>query len=185
MGHSQADKAATHERILAIAAERFREAGVDGLSVADLMKAAGLTHGGFYKHFRSREDLVAQAVTRALGESRTRMAAAGERTRAALIDTYLDPTHRDDIGHGCAITALSADMARAGADARAPFTQAIAANIEAIARLDSAPGDADARARAITTLSALVGALSLARAVDDPALSDEILAAVTTNLKSD
>ncbi|MGC1304137.1 MAG: TetR/AcrR family transcriptional regulator, partial [Caulobacteraceae bacterium] len=103
MGHSQVEKAKTHDRIVAIAARRFREAGLDGLSIGDLMKEAGLTHGGFYKHFASREDLVVQAVTAALVSG----SEIGKDGRAKappsyldLIAYYLSERHRQDTGGG-------------------------------------------------------------------------------------
>jgi TetR/AcrR family transcriptional regulator, transcriptional repressor for nem operon len=184
MGHSQADKAKTHERIVAIAARRFREAGLDGMSIADLMKEAGLTHGGFYKHFQSREDLVQQALAAALQSSASpdsSGAPAGEPTYVNTIDAYLSPRHRDAVGSGCAVAALVSDVGRAGAETKALLTRKIRRNFEDLQLLGGAP-DATGRARAIVAFSAMAGALGLARAVDDEALGAEILETVRTFL---
>src|SRR5580704_16258233 len=98
MGHSQADKAESHDRIVQVAAARFREAGVDGVGVADLMKDAGLTHGGFYRHFESRDELVAEAIERALadgGRVVEAIATSKQASWARLVDGYLSAAHRD------------------------------------------------------------------------------------------
>src|SRR5215469_11237411 len=116
MGHSQSDKARTHARIVAIAAQRLRERGLDGMGLADLMKEAGLTVGGFYKHFASRDDLVAQAVGACFGRWQAaldRQAEGGPAvTFAKLVDAYLSAAHRDGAGTGCAFAAVAADLAR-------------------------------------------------------------------------
>ena len=114
MGHSQSDKAESRKRILDIASRRFRETGLEGLSIADLMQEAGLTHGGFYKHFESREDLVASALDQAMTETLKRPAS----TLSTFIDRYLSVEHRDAPGGGCAISALAADVGRS--DDRSP-----------------------------------------------------------------
>src|ERR1700733_13155103 len=111
MGHSKRDKAASHDRIVEIAAARIRESGTEGPGVAEIMKAAGLTHGGFYKHFDSRDDLVAEAVEEAVAQSREGFAAVVDGAAdplAAFVDWYLSPAHRDQPGTGCAVVALGA-----------------------------------------------------------------------------
>src|SRR5712692_7470155 len=127
VGTSQAAKAASHDRILDIAAARIRRDGVDSLAVAELMKEAGLTHGGFYRHFDSREQLVAEAAQRALGQgSAPAIAAAhlgGQRGFTALVDGYLSARHRDHPEAGCAVACNAADVARAGGSARATYTR--------------------------------------------------------------
>src|SRR5882762_94809 len=95
MGHSQRDKAASHDRVVRIAAARFREAGLGGPGVADLMQEAGLTHGGFYRHFGSRDDLVAEAVEHMRTQFEGRMTAVAENGLTRLIDEYLTENHRD------------------------------------------------------------------------------------------
>lgn len=174
MGTSQRDKAETHGRIVAHAARRLRERGLEGIGVADLMKEAGLTVGGFYKHFPSREHLVAEAVTSTFGQFRATPTASFN----DLVARYLDPAHRDTPGEGCAFAALAADLARAPEMTRQPAGNEIAGNID---RLDTLLGG-EAREAAILAYSALVGAVSLARIVPDPALSDEILASVLRRL---
>ena len=110
MGHSRADKREHHEEIVGVAASRFREDGIDRVGVADLMHDAGLTHGGFYRHFESRDELVAEAVERALHDGGQAMAAVAESPHdplAAVIDAYLSITHRDNLGTSCAVTTLA------------------------------------------------------------------------------
>src|SRR3954469_8702284 len=117
MRHSKEDKAASHERIVEVAAARIRESGTEQPGVAEIMRAAGLTHGGFYKHFDSRDELIAEAVERALtdSESRLRDATSGaEDPLAAFADAYLSTEHRDDAASGCGVAALVTDIPRVG-----------------------------------------------------------------------
>jgi len=148
MGHSQQDKVRNHERIVKAAAERFRECGVDGIGVADLMKEAGLSHGGFYRHFPSRDDLVAEAVEHALADGGRRLA----------------------------------DVARSGARARAAYSKQVEAYLNLLTELVGGPNRKSKRAKAITVLAALVGAVSMARAVKEEKLSREILASTAQDL---
>jgi TetR/AcrR family transcriptional regulator, transcriptional repressor for nem operon len=188
MGYSKAQKARTHKRIVAIASKRFREKGLAGFAIAELMKEAGLTVGGFYKHFDSREDLVAEAVNSAFGGWKRRVDAAksgGPRmSYENLIHDYLTEAHRDDPGTGCAFSALAPEMARSDKRTRAAASQQIRNDIQLIAGLLPAEDKGTARARAILTFSALVGAMALARAASDAALSQEILKAVAGYLKN-
>lgn len=181
MGHSRASKQQTHERIVQIAAQRFRELGIDGLSIANLMKEAGLTHGGFYKHFESRDELVTEAVTSALASSGSSPHAKRVDSYPTLVDAYLSAEHRDSPGDGCALSALVCDMGRAPEDARARYTEQLHGTIASTAKRLPASDDT-ARAQAIVSISAMIGALGLARAVDDPELSDEIMAVVREHL---
>ena len=186
MGHSRADKRQHHEQIVGVAATRFREDGTDRVGVAELMHEAGLTHGGFYRHFETRDELVAEAVERALhdgGQAMAAVAASPHDPLAAVIDAYLSTTHRDNLGTSCAVTTLAADVARADPRARAAYTSQVGVYIEMLIGL-LPPGHADRRATAITALSTLVGAVSMARAVDDEALSREILASAASELKA-
>jgi TetR/AcrR family transcriptional repressor of nem operon len=175
MGSSQADKAVNHERIVTTASARIRRDGIDGASVAGLMAEAGLTHGGFYRHFESRDELVAEAVESALAHgSRRTIAAAetgGSTALAAIIDGYLSRLHRDKLETGCAVAALPTDIVRSSPRARAAYSRQVRSYIDSLAGLTPS-GDPD---DAHLILAALVGALALARAVDDPALSDELL----------
>jgi TetR/AcrR family transcriptional repressor of nem operon len=189
MGHSKAQKTRTHKRIVSIASKRFREKGLAGFGIAELMKEAGLTVGGFYKHFDSRDDLVAEAVSSAFGGWKRRVDAAkaggSSVSLAKLIDDYLNEAHRDNPGTGCAFSALAAEIGRSHERTRAFTTEQVRNDIQLTASLipDNEP-NAARRSQAILTFSALVGAMSLARAVSDEALSREILKTVAERLKN-
>jgi TetR/AcrR family transcriptional repressor of nem operon len=182
MGSSQADKAASHERIVTAASRRIRRDGIDNVSVSELMSEAGLTHGGFYRHFDSRDELVAEAIAEALAQGSHRVYASTERGQpvalAAIIDAYLSRLHRDKPETGCAVAALPTDIARADARARAAYSRQVRSYIELLTELTPARDPDEAE----LIIAALVGALVLARAVDDRALSDEILSGVARAL---
>jgi TetR/AcrR family transcriptional repressor of nem operon len=188
MGHPKAQKARTHKRIVAIASKRFREKGLAGFGIAELMKEAGLTVGGFYKHFDSRDDLVAEAVNSAFGGWKRRVDAAKSGgppvSYEELIDDYLSEVHRDNPGTGCAFSALAPEIARSDKRTRALTSEQVRSDIQLIAALRPTKDKRTARSRAILAFSALVGAMSLARAVSDEALSREILETVTELLKT-
>jgi TetR/AcrR family transcriptional repressor of nem operon len=187
MGYSKAQRAKTHERIVKLAAKRFREEGLAGIGIAGLMKEAGLTVGGFYKHFDSRNDLVAEAVNSAFGGWKRRVDAAKSSgppvSYEKLIDDYLSEAHRDNPGTGCAFSALAPEIARSDKRTRALTSEQVRNDIQLIATLRPAKDKRKARSRAILTFSALVGAMALARAVSDEALSREILNTVGELLK--
>jgi TetR/AcrR family transcriptional regulator, transcriptional repressor for nem operon len=190
MGHSKAEKAKTHKRIVAIASKRFREEGLAGVGIADLMKEAGLTVGGFYKHFDSRDDLVAEAVGSALGAWKRQVDAAASGgppvTYESLVDDYLSEAHRNQPGTGCPVVALAGDIARSDKRTRALVTRQIREDIELLATLVREANGNDkggAREGAILGYCALVGALSVARAASDDQLSREILKTVAQLLK--
>ena len=187
MGHSRASKREHHEEIVGVAASRFREDGVDRVGVAELMRDAGLTHGGFYRHFDSRDELVAEAVERALHDGGQAMAAVARTPNeplAAVIDAYLSVTHRDNLGSSCAVTTLAADVARSSPRARTAYANQVSVYIDMLERLLPQESGDRSRARAITALSTLVGAVSMARAVNDETLSAEILASAASELKA-
>src|SRR5467141_713283 len=188
MGHSRADKNKTHKRIVKIAARRFREEGLVGIGIAQLMKEAGLTVGGFYKHFNSRDDLVAEAVKSAFGGWKRRVDAAKSSgppvSHEKLIDDYLNEAHRDNPGTGCAFSALAPEIARSDKRTRALTSEQVRNDIQLIAALHPAKDKRTARSRAILIFSALVGAMSLARAVSNEALSRELLETVGERLKN-
>jgi len=188
MGHSRAEKAKTHKRIVSIASKKFREEGLAGVGIAELMKEAGLTVGGFYKHFDSRDDLVAEAVSSAFGGWKRRVDAAASGgppvSLAKLIDDYLNAAHRDDPGTGCAFSALAPEIARSDKRTRALTTEQVRNDIQLIAGLIAGRDAHAARSQAILTFSALVGAMSLARTVSDEALSREILKTVAEFLRN-
>ncbi|SRR6266852_8508396 len=187
MGYSKAQKARTHKRIVAIASRRFREKGLAGFGIAELMNEAGLTVGGFYKHFDSRDDLVTEAVNSAFGGWKRRVDAAKSSgppvSYEKLIDEYLNEAHRDNPGTGCAFSALAPEIARSDKRTRALTSEQVRNDIQLIAALRPAKDKRTARSRAILTFSTLVGAMALARAVSDEALSREILKTVSELLK--
>src|SRR5215468_8712442 len=167
--------AENRERIVDAAARLFREKGFDGVGVDAIMQAAGLTHGGFYRHFSSKDALAAEAVARGLAVNAGRQAALA--SLQDVVSAYLSPQHRNDAGGGCMIAAVGCEMARQGKGVRRGLTAYVRDQIEQLARRIGGRGGAARRQQAIATLAGLVGALVLARAVDDPAFSDEILAA--------
>jgi TetR/AcrR family transcriptional regulator, transcriptional repressor for nem operon len=181
------EKAAQHrERIIDAAGALFRAKGFGGIGVADIMKAADLTHGGFYGHFTSKDDLVAQAskrtMTRAAANWEKVAGGAPDEPFAALLNHYLSPRHRDDPGHGCAFAALGADAARSGKVVRRAFAEGLEALIEILTQSIPGPSKATRRRKAVAAMAALVGALTLARAVEGTPLSDEILQAARREL---
>ncbi len=183
---SREQAAENRTRIIETAARLFRERGVDGIGVADLMKAAGLTHGGFYGHFASKEDLVAQACGRALAGSQAEwerlIAAYPEDPLAAITARYLSAAHRDKPGQGCVFSALGNDVARQGPSIRRQVTDGLRNLVNTLARVIPGKSKATRRDKALAAFAAMVGGLVLARAVDDPDLSDEILAAVSASV---
>jgi TetR/AcrR family transcriptional repressor of nem operon len=187
MGYSQAQKEKTHKRIVAIASKRFREQGLAGFGIAELMKEAGLTVGGFYKHFDSRDELVAEALSEAFGVWQRQKEAAESSGRPLsfekLIDDYVSDAHRKNPGGGCAFSALAPEIARSDKRTRALTSDQVKADLDLLAGLLPGRDKRAARSRAILTFSALVGAMSLARAVSDEALSREILKTVADLLK--
>jgi TetR/AcrR family transcriptional repressor of nem operon len=191
MGHSRAEKAKTHERIVTLASKRFRENGLTGIGIGELMKEAGLTVGGFYKHFGSRDDLVAEALGSAQGPWKRLMDAAASGgppvTYDSLIDSYLSEAHRNDPGRGCAVGALAGDVARSDKRTRALATKLISERLEWLANSIRDTGEENkdaARSRAIMTYCALVGAITMARAASDEQLSREILKTVARLLRN-
>jgi TetR/AcrR family transcriptional repressor of nem operon len=180
--------AQNHQRIVGAAGKLFREKGFDGIGVADIMKAAGLTHGGFYGHFASKKDLAAQACT---GASKVDpwielAASTPKNPLAAIVRSYLSQRHRDNPGTGCLFAALGPDVSRQRGPIRRAFTDGLRGRLDVLATIVTGRTKAAKREKALATMSGLVGALVLARAVDDPSLSDEILsaAAATFSAKS-
>ena len=187
MGYSKGQKARTHKRIVAVAAKRFREKGLAGFGIAELMKEAGLTVGGFYKHFDSRDELVAEALSDAFGVWQRQKEAAESSGHPLsferLIDDYVSDVHRKNPGAGCAFSALAPEIARSDKRTRAITSEQVQNDIQLIAALRPSRDKHTARSKAILTFSALVGAMSLARAVSDEALSREILNTVAELVK--
>lgn len=178
MGHSRAEKADSRERILDAASRQIRQGGLDSVSIAELMKAASLTHGGFYGHFNSRAALLAAALERALDDGEQAFVAAKRANSAvtvkSIVNGYLSPAHRDNSGEGCAIAALSGDVGRADDEVlRAAMMERLERSFEDMAL---AMGDGpSAQAGAIVAWCAMVGAVNLSRVFRGTDRSDEIL----------
>jgi TetR/AcrR family transcriptional repressor of nem operon len=186
MRNSRDEKARNHDKIVEIAAARMREAGTGGPGVAEIMNAAGLTHGGFYKHFGSRDELVAEAVDRAFAESEqaiSAVTAGADEPLAAFVDWYVSSEHCEDPGSGCGVVAFGADVTREDDRVRSAYTTQVERYIAHLQQLIGDGGE-EARRQATVMLSTLVGSVLVARAVDDPALSQEILHDVRAALKS-
>jgi len=182
MRYSREHKLETHARIVKKASVRIREKGAHGIGVADLMKDAGLTHGGFYAHFASREALVIEAFAYAMDRSTERWRTLAEtippeKRMASIVETYLTPLHRDDPGHGCAVTALGAEIARESPKTRKAFAAKLEQMVDVLAeQIPDVPRKA-AHRQALATLSTMVGALVLSRIAGSGELSDDILGA--------
>jgi TetR/AcrR family transcriptional repressor of nem operon len=181
MRYSREHKQETHTRIVKKAAVLLREKGAHGVGVADLMKEAGLTHGGFYAHFASREALVIEAFAYAMDRStdRWRQIAAQtppDKRLATIVESYLTPVHRDDPGHGCAVPALGAEIARESPKTRKAFAAKLDQMIDMVAeQMPDLPRKA-ARKQAMATLATMAGTVLLARIAGNGDLSDEMLA---------
>jgi len=182
MRYSREHKLETHARIVKRASVRLREKGAHGIGVADLMKDAGLTHGGFYAHFDSREALVIEAFAYAMDRSTERWRKLGEQTPpdkrlATIVDSYLTTVHRDDPGHGCAVPTLGAEIARESPKTRKAFAAKLEQMVDMLAEQIPALPRKTARRQAIATLATMMGTLVLARIGGNGEFSDEILAA--------
>jgi TetR/AcrR family transcriptional repressor of nem operon len=182
MRYSKEHKQETHARIVKRASVRLREKGAHGIGVADLMKEAGLTHGGFYAHFDSREALVIEAFAYAMDRSTERWRKIAEQTPldkrlATIVETYLTPVHRDDPGHGCAVPTLGAEIARESAKTRKAFAAKLEQMIDMMAdQILDVPRKA-ARKQAMATLATMMGTLVLSRIAGTGEFSDEMLGA--------
>jgi TetR/AcrR family transcriptional repressor of nem operon len=171
---SREQAAENRARVVEAASRLFRERGFDGVGVDAIMKEAGLTHGGFYGQFKSKDDLAAEALATALEQGNEKLSRFTD--LGAYLSAYLSERHCADRAEGCGLAALGSDAARAGKGVRRALTAYVAGRLDWIAGRFG--GSAAARRkRAIATLSGMVGALILARAVDDSRLSKEILAA--------
>lgn len=174
-------KEATHERIVDAAARAIRRSGYDGTSVADIMKQAGLTHGGFYAHFPSREAMLAEAADRAGAEAiaasaRVAATAPPDQALQRMMAAYLSKEHVGNAERGCPVAALGSEMPRQAPEVRRAATLRIKEMIDVVARHLPDWGQPGAHERALVIVSAMAGTLLLARAVDDPKLADALLA---------
>ena len=180
-------KEASHERIVSAAARAIRRSGYDGTGVADIMKEAGLTHGAFYAHFASREAMLAEAADRAGAESVAAAASAAanvpaDKALAAMLRAYLSKEHVEHAELGCPVVALGSEMPRQAPEVRRAATRRIKEMIDLVARQAPDWGQPGAHERALATVATMVGALLLARAVDEPALSDSLRKAALKHL---
>lgn len=172
------EQMAEHRRqIIDAASKLFREKGFEAVTVAQVMAAAGLTHGGFYRHFASKDALIAAAIAEALDR-----AAADPRAFPDYLAGYLSKAHRDRPGEGCPVAGLGPAAIREGPEARAVMTEALRRQIDRFVKEAPGKNAAEKRQAAIAAWSGMVGALILARLADDEALSDEILAATRTSI---
>lgn len=185
MPYTKEHKQRTRGRILREAARAFREEGIGGVAIPAVMGRAGLTHGGFYAHFASKDALVASACDEGFAEAglelldRVAASAPGDELRQ-IIRAYLSRAHRDDPSSGCMLPSLTPEVSRASAEVRAGFTKAVLAYAHKLAAYLPASAGQTAEERetaALTLLAGMAGTLQLARAVDDRALSDRILLA--------
>ncbi|MGO4330409.1 TetR/AcrR family transcriptional regulator [Cupriavidus sp. 2TAF22] len=182
MGHSQAAKAATRQRIIQIAARRFREHGMSGVGLAEITAEAGVTTGAFYRHFASREEMLAEAFDEAARSLDTWAASSPD--LASALRNYLSTAHRDAPGSGCPIVALANDAARGDAATRHAYTHHVQRVLRFLEGLLAAQGCSNPRAMAIFQFSTCVGAMGLARASADPALSVALLDDVANGLNA-
>ncbi len=178
VSREQAEKNRAH--VVEVAGVAFRQHGFDGIGVADLMKSAGLTHGGFYNNFESKDALAIEAVTHVFAETTAAMrelALVSDNPLRAAVELYLSPAHRDAPALGCAIAALSQDAARGSAALHQAFEAGVETYVELIVELARV-----SRSKAMAIYATMVGALTLSRTVADRTLSDEILASAITSL---
>ncbi len=183
---SREQAAESRQRVIEVASKLFREHGLDGIGVADLMKSAGFTHGGFYRHFGSKEELMAEACTRAVDASvsklRERIDQTPENPLAAVMSSYLSSAHCEHPGEGCALAALGSEASRHGEAVRHAMTQGIREFIDLLTMIVPGRSKSARYEKALTTYASMVGAVVLARNVDDPALAEQILQSVSTSI---
>ena len=175
MRYPAEETAAKHERIVKEASRLFRERGFENVTVGEVMKAAGLTHGAFYAHFASKQELQEAAVAygQALSAGRARSHGATKKGRQAYAERYLNPRHRDNPGDGCTMAALASEVARSSPELKAAFEQGLEDILSAKGR---------DRKEAIFQAAAMIGGIELARAVQDPRFAEEILRSVRQKL---
>ena len=180
MKKSKAETAKTRQRIVEVASEAFRNQGIDATGVAEIMAAAGLTHGGFYRHFDSKEELVREAIALSRRDYFAETLSAAEQGAEALMkhfQEYVTPDYRDDIGGGCPLAANGSEIVRTDAKTRHNATEALRIWFGKTAPYMRAQDDDGKAEMAISVVTNMIGALTMSRIVDDPVLSDQILAA--------
>jgi TetR/AcrR family transcriptional repressor of nem operon len=189
MRYSDTHKDETHEKLLKIAGRALREKGPDGVAVADVMKQAGLTHGGFYAHFKSKDALLVEALAGVFNNAKQKFRAATEgmpprHALAAYIDFYVSQRHRDNPTNGCPVTALNSDLPRQSKAFRKAFDDGAKMLVSSMeSRIRDAAIEGDAHALAASVLSAMAGAVAISRAISDRSLSDQMLETARESIK--
>lgn len=187
MRYPAAETAAKHRRLLEVASSMIRSRGIEDVSVSEVMKAAGMTHGAFYSHFASKDDLATAAIQEAMAQKQALLSEAladPATAKQTFVEAYLSPAHRDNCGDGCPMAALAVEIGRRKAD-RPVLSRYLRDLIDRFAAGFRWTRRGAERDQAILMTAALLGAVILARAVDDEDLSDEILAATRRRLLSD
>ncbi len=182
MRKSREETAQTRKRIITTAAAEFRKNGIVATGLNDLMKAAGLTHGGFYKHFESKDQLVAEACAEAVEALIARVASAASSGPGAAAALYLSSGHKDNPADGCPISAIGSELGRSDEKTRAVATDGFLKLVEIMAGQSGELSPHETRQRALVAVSTMIGALTMARMVTDPELSAEILTEVEKSL---
>ncbi|MEH2495687.1 TetR/AcrR family transcriptional repressor of nem operon [Bradyrhizobium sp. AZCC 1678] len=184
---SRIQAAENRQTVINVASRLFRERGFDGIGLKDLMKAAGLTQGAFYKQFASKEDLAVEASKRALESASGRWSDAAEKNPddplGAVIAFYLSGDHREEKMDGCPIVALGSDAARQGSDVKAAFEAGIKAHLEVLGQFIAETGGEESSGKAMAILTTMVGAVTLSRVVNDPDLARAILDAAVKQVR--
>ncbi len=189
MRYSQSHKEETRKKVVKAAARMVRAKGPEGVGVAELMAEVGLTHGGFYAHFPSKEALVAAAVTEAFGQSRRRFDRLTEKMSppealTAFVDSYVSPEHRANPQRGCPIATISSDLARQGLPVREAFDAGVEGLIRRLAGWLPGDDDAEKLGLAASLTAEMAGAVSLSRALSDDAFADRLLAESRHRIKA-
>jgi TetR/AcrR family transcriptional repressor of nem operon len=178
MKKSKVETAETRKRILEVAAQAFKSNGINGTGVSEIMAAAGLTHGGFYRHFASKEQLVAEACAASMDvlvQSAETASAGGRNAFLKHLHEFLSAGYRDNSLGGCPLVAMGSELVRSDADTRHAASQGFQELVEIIAKWNLVQDTASAKDGAIFTLTSMIGAVTMSRIIDDPALSDRIL----------
>jgi TetR/AcrR family transcriptional regulator, transcriptional repressor for nem operon len=189
MRYSGSHKAEAHARLVKLAGRMLREKGPHNLGVAELMQEAGLTHGGFYAHFKSKDALLAEALSSVFAESDHTLRCVTEgllplHSLARYIDIYVAPAHRDNLSGGCPIVALNSELPRQSRTFRTAFDAGTKLIVRRLADLITAAGITGGEALAAAVLSAMAGAVAVSRAVFDKRLSDELLGVARASVKA-
>lgn len=184
---SRVQAAENRQNVINVASRLFRERGFDGIGLKDLMEAAGLTQGAFYKQFASKEDLAVEASNRALESASLRWSDAAKQNPddplGAVIAFYLSADHRGERMDGCPIVALGSDAARQGPGVKAAFETGIKAHLEVLGRFLAETGGEEARGKAMAILATMIGAVTLSRVVNDPDLAQALLDAAAEQVR--